>query len=74
MFFIGTKCWLYFFGGNMRYKQVFDGEWIQPRRKNYYAKCCDCGLVHKIEFRLVGTKKRRIIQLRAKRIDSQKQL
>jgi len=52
----------------MRYKQQIDGEWITPRRKNYYLKCCDCGLVHRLDFRLVGTVKRRIIQFRAKRL------
>ena len=54
----------------MRFKQVHDGEWVRPRRNGYYMKCCDCGLVHRVDFRLVGTPKRRIIILRAKRIKS----
>lgn len=29
------------------------GEWVTPRRKYYLMGCCDCGLVHKMEFRLV---------------------
>mgnify|MGYP001248558132 CR=1 FL=1 len=37
----------------MRYKKVKDGEWVQPVRKGYNLKCCDCGLVHVIDFRLV---------------------
>lgn len=53
----------------MRYRQVTSGEWVQPRRRNYYMKCCDCGLVHRIDFRLVpsinGGKK---IQFRAFRL------
>ena len=49
------------------YPKVEAGEWVTPRRRFYGMGCCDCGLVHKIEFRLVpswhgGGKK---IQLRA---------
>lgn len=29
-----------------------DGEWIEPE-KNYLMACCDCSLVHKMEFRVV---------------------
>ncbi len=41
--------------------QVKDGEWVQPIRKGYRMKCCDCGLVHRMDFRL----HRRRIQFRA---------
>lgn len=37
----------------MRYKQVKAGEWVQPVRRGYRMKCCDCGLVHVLNFRLV---------------------
>lgn len=37
----------------MRYHQVQSGEWVQPRMDNYYFKCCDCGLVHRMNFRVV---------------------
>jgi hypothetical protein len=33
------------------YKPVSAGEWVRPR-KTYYMACCDCGLVHKMEFRI----------------------
>lgn len=36
-----------------RYKQVKNGEWVQPVRKGYLMKCCDCGLVHKLNFRVI---------------------
>lgn len=36
----------------MKYRQEYDGEWIRPARKGYKIKCCDCGLVHKINFRI----------------------
>lgn len=36
-----------------RYKRVKNGEWVQPRRHRYKLMCCDCGLVHVLNFRLV---------------------
>lgn len=36
-----------------RYHQVKPGEWVQPVRKGYKLSCCDCGLVHDLDFRLV---------------------
>lgn len=37
----------------MRYHQVQSGEWVQPKHDGYYMKCCDCGLVHKMKFKVV---------------------
>jgi len=34
------------------YKQVLDGEWIRPRMKGWKMACCDCGLVHVMNFKL----------------------
>lgn len=45
----------------MRYQQVQAGEWVQPVRKGYRLRCCDCGLVHTLNFRLF----RRRIQFQA---------
>lgn len=50
----------------MRFKQVLSGEWVQPVRKGYLAKCCKCGIVHSVDFRLVKKGKRNFIQLRAR--------
>jgi hypothetical protein len=36
----------------MRYPRARDGDWIQPRRHGYRLMCCDCGLVHVVNFRL----------------------
>lgn len=47
----------------MRYEQVIDGEWIRPVRKGYKMRCCDCGLVHLVDFRVVNGR----IELRASR-------
>ena len=27
-------------------------EWIQPIRRGYKLACCDCGLVHNVDFRV----------------------
>lgn len=34
---------------NAYYKPVA-GEWIQPVSRSYRLACCDCGLVHKMDF------------------------
>jgi hypothetical protein len=46
-----------------RYRQQFEGEWVQPRRRGWRMACCDCGLVHRVNFRLRAGK----IQLQAYR-------
>ena len=28
-------------------------EWVSPIMKNYHLKCCDCGLVHEFQFKVV---------------------
>lgn len=28
------------------------GEWVQPIRKGYRLACCDCSLVHTMDFRI----------------------
>ena len=52
-----------------RYPAVTAGEWVQPTRTGYRFMCCDCGLVHIMDFRLVdntrGSGKK--IQFRAHR-------
>lgn len=32
--------------------QTYDGKWMTPTRKNFYRSCCDCGLVHREEYRV----------------------
>ncbi len=36
----------------MKYDNPKEGEWIQPIRKGYKFRCCDCGLVHNMDFRI----------------------
>ena len=34
------------------------GAWVKPVRRDYRLACCDCGLVHSYNFRLVRSGKR----------------
>ena len=33
-----------------RYPLVYDGDYVYPRMRGYKMMCCDCGLVHNIDF------------------------
>jgi hypothetical protein len=56
---------------NIDFTIVHAGEWVQPSRKGYLMKCCDCGLIHKLQFRLItyGNGKKHKIQMRAYRYE-----
>lgn len=34
------------------YHQIVDGEWTAIRKRNFFEQCCDCGLVHRRNFRV----------------------
>jgi hypothetical protein len=51
----------------MRYDQVHDGDWVKPIRKGYRLMCCDCGLVHILDFALTKWGHGKAIQFRASR-------
>jgi hypothetical protein len=36
----------------MRYERPSAGQWVQPIRRGYRLACCDCGLVHRMDFRM----------------------
>ena len=38
----------------VRYHPNADGEWVAPVVKGYRVSCCDCGLVHEINIRVVN--------------------
>jgi hypothetical protein len=40
----------------VRYSQIINGQWFEPRMKNHYMKCCGCGLVHRLNFRVIKGK------------------
>ncbi len=45
-------------------------EWVMPIPKGYLMKCCDCGLSHRLNFRLVPYGKGKVkIQFQAFRIE-----
>lgn len=48
-----------------KYSVTIDGwtEWVQPKMELYKMMCCDCGLVHDMQFRIEGRK----VQFRVRR-------
>ena len=38
-------------------------DWHQPIMRGYRMRCCDCALVHEVEFRISGKR----VQMRARR-------
>jgi hypothetical protein len=39
-----------------RLYQQKDGEWVEPKMRGYVMGCCDCGLQHRINFRVIDGK------------------
>lgn len=35
-----------------KYEQIYEGDWIRPKRRGFREQCCDCGLVHDVDFRI----------------------
>lgn len=52
----------------MTYDQLHDGQWTRPIMRGYRLKCCDCGLVHKIDFRVRHQGKRHHVEFRPRRV------
>jgi hypothetical protein len=38
----------------LRYSQITDGEWFEPTKRGHRMRCCDCSLVHVMNFRVVN--------------------
>jgi hypothetical protein len=49
----------------VRYHVVAYGEWTRPRLRNFREQCCDCGLIHRLDFRIVDGR----IEFRTRRDD-----
>ena len=53
--------------GNEQYEQVYDGEWYDIKMRGHKERCCDCGLVHHIDTRVIMVDGKRGIQQKARR-------
>jgi hypothetical protein len=53
----------------VKYRDEEDRKWVTPRRRDYRMMCCDCGLVHSLDFRIVSGYGGKQIQFRATRLD-----
>lgn len=51
----------------MKYYYQKDNEWVLPNQKNHKLGCCDCGLIHAIDFRIVTVSGKLEVQFRARR-------
>jgi hypothetical protein len=40
-------------GKRITYDVISYGEWTRPRMRNFREQCCDCGLIHRLDFRIV---------------------
>ena len=40
-------------GKRVVYRVISYGEWTRPRMRNFREQCCDCGLIHRLDFRIV---------------------
>jgi hypothetical protein len=49
-----------------------DGEWVKPIMKGWLLKCCDCGLVHRVNFKVIRLKRGNHVRLQAFRLPKRK--
>jgi hypothetical protein len=47
------------------YEVISYGEWTRPRMKNFREQCCDCCLIHRLDFRIVDDR----VEFRTRRDD-----
>ena len=52
-------------GKRLSYDVISYGEWTRPRMRNFREQCCDCGLIHRLDFRIVDDK----VEFRTRRDD-----
>jgi Zn-finger protein len=38
----------------MKFHKQKDGEWVRPKMRGYKMGCCDCGLVHRLDFKIIN--------------------
>jgi hypothetical protein len=47
------------------YQVIAYGEWTRPRMRDFREQCCDCGLIHRLDFRIVDGR----VEFRTRRDD-----
>jgi hypothetical protein len=47
------------------YEVIAYGEWTRPRMQNFREQCCDCGLIHRLDFRIADGR----VEFRTRRDD-----
>ena len=47
------------------YDEIGYGEWTRPRMRDFREQCCDRGLIHRLDFRVVDGK----VEFRTRRDD-----
>ena len=52
-------------GKRIVYRVISYGEWTRPRMRNFREQCCDCGLIHRLDFRIFDGR----IEFRTRRDD-----
>jgi hypothetical protein len=51
--------------GLERWPEPGEDEWVRPVERSYKMCCCDCGLVHSVDFRVVNG----LVEFRMRRDD-----
>lgn len=51
----------------MRYKQQYCGDMVRPVMNGYKMRCCDCGLVHVLDFFVVRWGRGHKVKFRVRR-------
>ena len=53
----------------MQFKEGKSGRWFHPKKKGYLVMCCDCGLAHEIDFKVVPCGKGHKVMIKVIRND-----
>lgn len=52
-----------------RFAKPKGDEWVQPVKRGYLMACCDCALVHRMNFRIVGEGQKQKVQFQVYRAE-----
>ena len=56
-------------GKRLSYDVICYGEWTRPRMRDFREQCCDCGLIHRLDFRIVDGRKGTRARLRGIKVE-----